>query len=92
MSIVSAFAIYFVMWWIVLFAVLPFGVRNAGEAGESVGDGHDAGAPFKPMLYRKFVATTIISGVLFAVLYAVLTSGFITLDDLPFLKEMPNPV
>jgi predicted secreted protein len=33
-SISTAFAIYFVLWWVVLFAVLPFGVRSQAEDGE----------------------------------------------------------
>ena len=36
MSLVSAIAIYFIIWWVCLFVVLPFGVRNAHEAGEVV--------------------------------------------------------
>jgi len=35
-SISTAFAIYFVLWWIVLFVTLPFGVRSQHEDGESV--------------------------------------------------------
>mgnify|MGYP003351198465 CR=1 FL=1 len=31
-------AIYFVLWWIVLFATLPFGVRNTAEAVEEAGE------------------------------------------------------
>jgi len=36
MAWTTALAIYFVIWWLVLFCVLPFGVRNASEAGETV--------------------------------------------------------
>ena len=63
-------AVYFTMWWVVLFAVLPFGVRNASEAGETVTPGVDPGAPVKPHLALKALATTLVSGVLFAALYA----------------------
>ena len=38
-------AIYFIMWWIVLFAVLPWGVRSQTEHGEEVPPGTDPGAP-----------------------------------------------
>jgi predicted secreted protein len=34
MAWTTAAAIYFVIWWIVLFTVLPFGVRNASEAAK----------------------------------------------------------
>jgi len=63
-------AVYFTIWWVVLFAVLPFGVRNATEAPTTAVRGADAGAPVKPHLALKALATTLISGVLFAALYA----------------------
>ena len=44
MSITTALAIYFITWWIVLFAVLPWGVRSQSEAGDVV-PGSDPGAP-----------------------------------------------
>lgn len=47
----SAIAIYFIIWWLTLFVVLPFGVKNAAETGETVEDGHDAEDHFfKPRL------------------------------------------
>jgi len=45
MAWTTAAAIYFVIWWLVLFTVLPFGVRNAAETGEVVEAGNDPGAP-----------------------------------------------
>lgn len=66
-----ALAIYFVTWWIVLFAVLPFGVRSQEETGEVV-KGSEPGAPVAPRLALKALATTLISAILFAVLVAYL--------------------
>ncbi len=57
-------AIYFVVWWLVLFTTLPFGVRNAEEAGEEVLPGNEAGAPVKHHLGWKVLATTLITGVI----------------------------
>jgi predicted secreted protein len=74
MKLASAIAIYFVIWWTVLFAVLPFGVRNAHEAGETVQEGNEAGAPVAHGLVRKFVITTVISIVVFAVLYTAIVN------------------
>ena len=65
MKLGSAIAIYFITWWVCLFMVLPWGVRNAHEAGEGVEQGNDHGAPVKPMLWRKVLATTILSAVIF---------------------------
>ena len=61
--------VYITIWWVVLFAVLPFGVRNAHETEVVPVKGADPGAPAKPHLALKALATTLISGVLFAALY-----------------------
>jgi predicted secreted protein len=53
MSGTTPAAIYFVHWWVVLFTVLPLGVRNASEAGETVEPGLDPGAPTVPALKTK---------------------------------------
>ena len=65
--VAEAVAIYFTMWWITLFAVLPFGVRSQQESGE-VSEGTDRGAPAAPLLLRKALWTTLISLALFAAL------------------------
>ena len=75
MSTPMAVAVFFTIWWIVLFAVLPFGVQShheAHEAGaaEPLPTGADPGAPVAPNLVRKALWTTGISAVLFAALYA----------------------
>ena len=70
MSLPLGLAAYFTLWWVVLFAVLPFGVRSAAEAGTDRPAGTDAGAPLAPRLAMKVLATTIVSGALFAALYA----------------------
>jgi predicted secreted protein len=83
MRLTSAIAIYFIIWWAVLFAVLPLGVRNAHEAGEEVEIGNEPGAPVNPQLARQALITTIIATIVFAIVYAVMTTGWITLDDFP---------
>ena len=64
MAWTTAAAIYFIIWWMVLFAVLPFGVRNASEAGIEVEPGHDPGAPTVLGMRAKLIWTTLISAVL----------------------------
>ena len=51
MSVSFAIAIYFVIWWTVLFAVLPIGVRTQGEDGAVV-PGTPESAPTRPRLVR----------------------------------------
>ena len=60
MNLVFALAIYFVCWWIILFAILPFGVTTQHEAGE-VSPGTVESAPVAPKLIPKLIATTIAS-------------------------------
>lgn len=54
------FAIYFVVWWVCLFVVLPFGVKNQIDAGSYV-QGTDPGAPVAPMWWRRVLWTTLLS-------------------------------
>ena len=51
------FMIYIVVWWVVLFAVLPFGMERV----ENPEPGHDAGAPRDPKLKKKFILTSFIA-------------------------------
>jgi predicted secreted protein len=81
MTISSALAIYFVVWWVVLFAVLPFGVRSQHEEGGGV-EGTDPGAPVAHGMVRKLVWTTIISAVVFGAGFGANRAGLLTLDSL----------
>ena len=63
-TISTAFAIYFVLWWVVLFLTLPFGVRSQHEDGEGA-PGTDPGAPIMARMGRKLIWTTLISAVIF---------------------------
>jgi predicted secreted protein len=89
MSIVTAIAVYFIIWWLVLFTVLPWGVRSQAEGGE-VSDGSDPGAPALPRLWRKLAWTTVISGVVFAVFATVYINRWITFDHLARLFGAPS--
>lgn len=85
MTVGSAIAVYFIVWWVCLFVVLPFGVRNAHEAGEAVEAGNEPGAPVRPMLKKKVVATTILATVVFALIWGQMTYGWIGFENIPFL-------
>lgn len=63
--VATAVVIFFTMWWIVLFAVLPFGVQSQEEGGGPIVPGSEPGAPHAPRLLWKAVWTTIVSAVLF---------------------------
>jgi predicted secreted protein len=69
MTIPLGIAVFITIWWTVLFAVLPFGVRSQHEEGTVV-SGTDPGAPVRPRLLVKALWTTLISVVIFAGLVA----------------------
>ena len=77
-------AIYFIIWWVVLFAALPFGIRSQQESGEVV-VGTDPGAPVMAHLRPKLIWTTLIAAVIFALFYVVYTYRLVTLDELATL-------
>jgi len=87
MSLAFGVAIYFIIWWIVLFAMLPIGVRTHEEVGEANAPGFAESAPHKPRLLPKMLATTVIAGIVFAGVYAVIVHHAITLDDIPFFPR-----
>ena len=66
-----AVAIYFTLWWTLLFAVLPFGVRSQHE-GDEVTPGTEPGAPQRPHLMKKALWTTVATTVVFAALMGVM--------------------
>ena len=81
MSTTTAIAIYFIIWWTVLFVVLPWGVRSQHEAGEIV-PGSEPGAPVVPNLLRKAGWTTLVSTIVFGLFYAAYVYRWVTLEDL----------
>ena len=64
---VTIIAIYVVVWWLILFMVLPFGVRPPTD--EEMEPGQEAGAPVKPMLWRKMAITSVIAAVVCVIFY-----------------------
>ena len=66
-----AFAVFLTIWFTVLFAVLPIGVRSQAESGDVI-PGTDPGAPSSPRLLMKAILTTIVSIVVFWLLVMVL--------------------
>jgi predicted secreted protein len=60
----GAAALYFIVWWTLLFAILPFAVRSQAESGE-VSAGTDPGAPSAPMLREKAIWTTLAASAAF---------------------------
>lgn len=73
MSWFTAFVMFVMIWWTVLFAVLPFGTRPVADADPQTGW---RGAPERPMMGRKLLATTVIAAVLWAAAMLVIRSDW----------------
>ena len=73
MSFFNAVFVYFLIWWLTLFTVLPLGVERHGEDGK----GHDAGAPRIPDLRRKLILNSLISLLILAIVYMLAETGMI---------------
>jgi predicted secreted protein len=87
-TISTAIAIYFVIWWITLFLTLPFGVRSQHEDGDSVA-GTDPGAPVMARMGRKLIWTTLISAAIFATAMLAHNAGYLNVERLSRLMGMP---
>jgi len=91
MSWTSILAIYFILWWLVLFTVLPWGSTSPHEAGAYTETGHAASAPINPRLLRKFAITTIVSAMIFLAVYWPIEQEWISLDSIPLLPTFDQP-
>jgi len=74
MNWVEGVVVYILIWWVVIFAVLPFGVRPP----EEFVPGQARGAPARPLLWRKAGITTLVSGAIWLAIWALIWSDWIT--------------
>jgi predicted secreted protein len=72
-------AIYFLIWWVTLFAVLPWGVRSQHEDG-NFPEGTDPGAPVAARLVRKLIWTTLIASIVFGIVAVIYEYQLVTLE------------
>jgi len=85
MGWVTGIAAYIVIWWISLFAVLPWGVRRA----ENPLPGTVESAPDKPRLGLKFLITTAVAAVLWLILEVLVESDVISFHDMAKAIAVP---
>ena len=89
MATSTVVAIYFIIWWVVLFAVLPWGVHSQQESGE-VAPGTDPGAPAAHRIGMKLIYTTVAASVIFGILYAVYVLDLIPYEFLTRISQPPH--
>jgi predicted secreted protein len=86
----TSLAIYFIMWWLVFFAVLPWGVRSQEEHGD-IAPGTDPGAPAVHGLKVKLIWTTVVATIVFAAFYWAYVTKAIAFEDLVTLWGLLKP-
>jgi len=78
LSITGSIVIYVIIWWIVFFSLLPIDVnRNKNIKIE----GEDSGSPENPKILKKFIYTTLISSVLFLIIYYLVLYNYLNLRN-----------
>ena len=69
MGITGSIIVYVLIWWIIFFSVLPLGIQSNKEKLKERIEGVDPGAPNNPKIAKKFLITTIITSIIFIVIY-----------------------
>jgi len=81
MGITGSIIVYVLIWWVIFFSVLPFGIESNKEIFKDSIEGNDPGAPKNPKIAKKFLITTIITSIVFIVIYYLVNNGFFNLRN-----------
>ena len=81
MGITGALVTFVCIWWIVFFSILPVGIRSEKKEFKERLHGNDPGAPKNPRIGTKFLATTLISSILFLVIYYMVVNNYLNLRE-----------
>ena len=81
MGITGSIIVYVLIWWIVFFSVLPVGIRSNKEKFKERIEGIDLGAPINPKIGKKFLITTIITSLIFIVIYYLVKFDLLNLRE-----------
>ncbi|MDC1212789.1 DUF1467 family protein [Pelagibacteraceae bacterium] len=81
MGITGSIIVYVLIWWMIFFSVLPIGIQSKKEKFRERVDGIDQGAPNNPKIGKKFLITTIITSIIFIVIYYLVKLNLLNLRD-----------
>ena len=81
MGTTGSIIIYVMIWWIIFFSILPVGIKSKKEVFRDSIIGADPGAPKNPKIGKKFLITTIITSILFIMIYYFVDLGFFNLRN-----------
>jgi predicted secreted protein len=74
MGWLSGILVYLVVWWLVIFMVLPWGVKPP----DNPEPGHATSAPDRPMLWRKIAITSVITAVVWVIIYLAIENSWVS--------------
>ena len=79
MGITGSIIVYVMIWWIIFFSVLPIGIQSNKEVFREKIEGMDPGAPKNPRIAKKFLITTLITSIIFIVIYYLVEFNLLNL-------------
>ena len=82
MGITGSIIVYVMIWWIIFFSVLPIGIQSNKEVFREKIEGMDPGAPKNPKIALKFLLTTLITSIIFVVIYYLVDIEFLNLREI----------
>ena len=81
MGITGSIIVYVLIWWIIFFSILPLGIQSNKEKFKENIEGIDPGAPKNPKIAKKFLITTIITSIIFIVIYYLVRFNLLNLRE-----------
>ena len=81
MGITGSIIVYVLIWWIIFFSVLPVGIQSNKEKFKEKIEGIDPGAPLNPKIGKKFLITTLITSIIFIVIYYLVEFNLLNLRE-----------
>jgi len=79
MSPTGLIIIYIIIWWITFFAILPIDVNRIKVIKI---DGEDPGSPENPRIIKKFIYCTLITSIIFIIIYLLIKFEYLNLRNL----------
>ena len=79
MSLTGLAIIYIIIWWVVFFVILPIDVERKKIIKI---DGEDTGSPENPKMLKKFIYCTVITTILFIVIYLLMKFEYLNLRNI----------
>ena len=71
--------IYIIIWWILFFAILPIDVERKKMIKV---EGEDPGSPENPKMWKKFIYCTVITTILFIIIYLLMKFEYLNLRNI----------